>query len=62
MADHYGYHQVVRDLAPDAASKELLVPKRAIEDDETLEIDGVEITTREMGPSESTGATVFYLP
>ncbi|MCG8459071.1 MAG: hypothetical protein MI919_22570, partial [Holophagales bacterium] len=45
-----------------AAPKEFLVPNRAIEDDETLEIDGVEIITREMGPSESTGATVFYLP
>lgn len=60
--DHYGYHQVVRDLAPEAAPNEFIVPNSAIEQDETLSIDGVTIVTREMGPSEATGATAFYLP
>lgn len=60
--DHYGYHQVVRELAPEAAPEEFLVPNRVIGANATLEIGGVEILTREMGPSESTGATVFYLP
>lgn len=60
--DHYGYHQVVRDLAPEAAPNEFVVPNRIIEPNETLEIDGVTIITREMGPSEATSATAFYLP
>ncbi|MEJ6393838.1 MBL fold metallo-hydrolase [Gymnodinialimonas sp. 2305UL16-5] len=60
--DHYGYHQVVRELAPDAAPSEFVVPDRPIELNETLAIDGVTIETREMGPSEATSATVFYLP
>ncbi|MEO1087966.1 MAG: MBL fold metallo-hydrolase, partial [Acidobacteriota bacterium] len=55
--DHYGYHEVVRQLAPEAAPGEFLVPNRVIEENQTLEIGGVEILTREMGPSESTGAT-----
>lgn len=60
--DHYGYHQVVRDLAPDAAPDEFVVPNRVIEPNATLLIDGVSIVTREMGPSEATSATAFYLP
>lgn len=60
--DHYGYHQVVRDLAPQAAPNEFIVPNRIIEEDETLVIDGVTIVTREMGASEATSATAFYLP
>ena len=60
--DHYGYHQVVRDLAPKAAPERFVVPDRAIEADATLTIDGVEVVTREMGPSEATGATVYFLP
>jgi glyoxylase-like metal-dependent hydrolase (beta-lactamase superfamily II) len=60
--DHYGYHQVVRELAPQAAPNEFIVPNRIIQPNETLNIDGVTIVTREMGPSEATGATAFYLP
>lgn len=60
--DHYGYHQVVRDLAPDAAPDTFVVPDRVIAPNEILRIDGVEIVTQEMGPSEATGATVLYLP
>ena len=60
--DHYGYHQVVRDLAPDAAPDTFVVPDRVLAPNETLRIDGVEIVTQEMGPSEATGATVLYLP
>eukprot|EP00439_Symbiodinium_sp_Y106_P088088 s1_g624.t1 len=60
--DHYGYHQVVRELAPDAAPNRFIVPNRVFSDNATLDIDGVEIVTREMGPSEATGATIYYLP
>ncbi|MFZ5963007.1 MBL fold metallo-hydrolase [Thalassococcus sp. BH17M4-6] len=60
--DHYGYHQVVRDLAPEAAPDEFIVPNRIIEPNETLSIDGVTIITRELGASEATSATAFYLP
>ena len=60
--DHYGYHQVVRDLAPQAAPDQFIVPTRIIGPDETIEIDGVSIVTREMGASEATGATALYLP
>jgi len=60
--DHYGYHQVVRDLAPEAAPEEFIVPNRIIEPNETLTIDGVTIVTRELGASEATSATAFYLP
>ena len=28
--DHYGYHQVVRDLAPEAAPEEFIVPNRPL--------------------------------
>lgn len=60
--DHYGYHQVVRDLAPDAAPDNFIVPNRVIPENGTLKLGGVTIVTREMGPSEATGATIYYLP
>lgn len=60
--DHYGYHEVVRKLTPDAAPENFIVPDQVFADNATLEIDGVTIITREMGPSEATGATVYYLP
>lgn len=60
--DHYGYHQVVRDLAPQAAPNEFVIPNRIIKPNETLIIDGVAIVTREMGASEATSATALYLP
>ena len=60
--DHYGYHQVVRELTPDAAPENFIVPDQVFADNSTLEIDGVTIITREMGPSEATSATVYYLP
>ncbi len=60
--DHYGYHQVVRELAPDAAPDTFVVPNKVIDTDSTLSIDGVTIVTREMGPSEATSATALYLP
>ncbi len=60
--DHYGYHQVVRELAPEAAPGTFVVPNKVIEPDSTLSIDGVTIVTREMGPSEATSATALYLP
>ena len=60
--DHYGYHEVVRQLTPDEAPEVFVVPDQVFEDGATLEIDGVTIETREMGPAEATSATAFYLP
>lgn len=60
--DHYGFHGQMRAAMPEAVPDRFIVPDREIAVNETLEIDGVEIVTQEMGPSESTGATVFYLP
>ena len=60
--DAYGYHQVVRDLTPDEAPEDFIVPDTPITANATLRIDGVEIVTHEMGPSESDSATVLNLP
>jgi glyoxylase-like metal-dependent hydrolase (beta-lactamase superfamily II) len=60
--DYYGYHEVVRELAPDAAPNKFVVPDHVIEPNSRITIDGVGVVTQEMGPSEATGATVFYLP
>ena len=60
--DAYGYHEVVRELAPDAALDEFVVPDTVIEPDTAITLGEVEIVTQEMGPGEATGATVFYLP
>ena len=60
--DHYGYHEVVRQLTPDEAPEVFVVPDQVFADGATLEIDGVTIQTREMGPAEATSTTAFYLP
>ena len=60
--DHYGYHDVVRELAPEAAPDNFIAPTVVFEDDATLTIDGVTLVTREMGAAEATGATIYYLP
>ncbi|MEL6446575.1 MAG: MBL fold metallo-hydrolase [Pseudomonadota bacterium] len=60
--DHYGYHDVIRELTPDAAPDEFVVPNKLIPLNATLMIDGVTLVTREMGPSEATSATAIYLP
>lgn len=60
--DHYGYHEVVRQLTPDEAPEVFVVPDQVFANGTTLEIDGVTIQTREMGPAEATSTTAFYLP
>ena len=60
--DAYGYHEVVKELTPDEAPDAFIVPDTPITANETLTINGIEIVTREMGPSESDSATVLYLP
>ena len=60
--DSYGYHKLVKELTPDEAPDKFVVPNTPITANTTLLIDGVEIVTHEMGPSESDSATVLYLP
>ena len=60
--DHDGYHEVVRQLAPEASPDGFVVPDQVVEDGDRLIIGGVEILVRELGPSEATSATVLYLP
>jgi len=60
--DHYGYHEVVRQLTPDEAPEVFVVPDQVFANHATLEIDGVTIETREMGLAEATSTTAFYLP
>ncbi|CTQ67540.1 MBL fold metallo-hydrolase [Roseibium alexandrii] len=60
--DHYGYHEVVRQLTPDEAPEVFVVPDQVFADGATLQIDGVTIETHEMGPAEATSTTAFYLP
>ena len=60
--DHYGYHEVVRQLTPDEAPEVFVVPDQVFANGAILQIDGVTIETREMGPAEATSTTAFYLP
>ncbi len=39
--DHYGYHDVVRQLTPDEAPEVFVVPDQVFADNSTLEIDGL---------------------
>lgn len=59
--DFYGFHKYAREQLGDFPDK-VTLPTQLFEDDTTLTLDGVTIITREMGPAESNGATIYYLP
>jgi glyoxylase-like metal-dependent hydrolase (beta-lactamase superfamily II) len=60
--DHYGFNKLAAKLAKGNFPDPVVLPDRTFADNETLDIGGVQVVTREMGKAESNGATVFYLP
>lgn len=60
--DHYGFNKLAAELAKGNFPDPVVLPDRTFADNETLEIGGIQIVTREMGQAESNGATVYYLP
>jgi glyoxylase-like metal-dependent hydrolase (beta-lactamase superfamily II) len=60
--DHYGFNALLQRLAPGEFPDPVVPPDRVFADNATLELDGVRIVTREMGPSDANSMTAFYLP
>lgn len=60
--DHYGFNKIAAQLAPGDFPDPVVLSDRAFADNATLEFDGVEIVTREMGRAEANGGTAFYVP
>ncbi|ELX09059.1 putative hydrolase [Janthinobacterium sp. HH01] len=60
--DAYGYNAVTRKDAPDVTPDHFITPDVTIEDNSTLQIDGLSIVTRELGAGEAHATTAYYLP
>jgi glyoxylase-like metal-dependent hydrolase (beta-lactamase superfamily II) len=60
--DTYGANASTQADAPDITPRDFVVPGITFDDDTTLQIDGLTIIAREMGPGEAPATTAYYLP
>lgn len=60
--DTYGANAATQQEAPDITPREFVPPGESFDGDVTLQIDGLTIVARELGPGEAHNTTAYYLP
>ena len=60
--DTYGYNALTLQAVPDVTPHTFVPPDTPFDDNATLQIDGLTIITRELGPGEAHNTTAYYVP